>query len=577
MRCYFLGHEGGFVTPFLTLPDPLATRCKKPNITGCISYPVTALYPYDTQSGRRFFFQLHVTNAAGHVVTVNTSSERLPNYLPPEHAVVFDIVKIQVSPTVQTTLPSTGSSPRHSVEAQPHFTSQTADTSRATDKTESPAYKSDDVDVILQTDEVCIAWEGFSGDDAISVEVGIGALPNSDDFIPFTTVLTGSPTCVDASSLPLYKKLYSVVRATNTGGQTVFSSDGFTMIPKYDQKNNQLMVFAGRGCRANDIIGTSVLSPSKSSRETQLMTRTQLHAGDVIFVQLRPFVGSLVFSGAVVVQTTLTGYQLVMQADVLRVVVPQNASSDITVDVMTCQKEAVIHPKSDNSASVSWEISGPWSDFVRYFQVRVVDETCRVEAKSKDQYTGLMCLKGVRDVSPIERRFTFSRIDLFPGHQYYFTVAVCLDNTCLPEVTSDLFVVAGNPVTLCDEAMVRAQADHTLTIGVTAHVQLLDDPLTSVAQSSACVFRWAVSGDRSGQVPLSEWQVSSSSSCSSIQVRYKHPSAHGQHRAQSASSKSFEAKTHFKAGPQQHYMRVKLLSTSLLLKISSTLIANCSD
>ena len=100
--CFYTGNEKGFITSFLELPNhhllsncPSSTRIGY-DIVGCVRYPLSALYPHQTQNARHFYFELHVTNLAGHATSVNTSSTVLPADGPPSNAVVMDVIRTMV-------------------------------------------------------------------------------------------------------------------------------------------------------------------------------------------------------------------------------------------------------------------------------------------------------------------------------------------------------------------------------------------------------------------------------------------------------------------------------------------------
>jgi hypothetical protein len=204
-----VGHEGGnFVTPWLKISDTDLAACRQLyNVTGCARYPLQALYLRDTQPGDAFFIQLHAINVAGHVTSVNSSSLRVPLRSPPDHALVMDVVLVTES----------GATVGADVDPQ-----------NATITT-SPPFSSD-VDAILQMNEVCAAWRGLDTPE-VTVEVGLGFSSGHDDVIPFHRVSNNaSRHCFNVTSAPFYKRLFSVVRATSSGGTAVFSSDGVVLV-----------------------------------------------------------------------------------------------------------------------------------------------------------------------------------------------------------------------------------------------------------------------------------------------------------------------------------------------------------
>ena len=151
-------------------------------MTGCARYPLSSLQSHDTERGRRFFFQLHVINAAGHTAIVNTSSVRLPTRFLPSHAVVRDVLKAsKVSEQPEQRTPMRVNADSAGIR---NATSSPTDQTTASSINEafgSTTEVSEDVDVILQTQELCVAWSGFTGEDEVTVEIGVGTVPDQDN------------------------------------------------------------------------------------------------------------------------------------------------------------------------------------------------------------------------------------------------------------------------------------------------------------------------------------------------------------------------------------------------------------
>ena len=134
-------------------------------------------------------------------------------------------------------------------------------------------------------EKMCIAWSGFYHAEDLSLEVGIGSSPNRDDVIKFSAVGNKSSVCVNASSLPAYIKLCSVVKASSSGGVCVFSSDGCRIVPVHDA-DNVIKVFNGKGCMDRDIIGTHRLRSSDFLLDLSAVTESPVHPGDSLFVRV---------------------------------------------------------------------------------------------------------------------------------------------------------------------------------------------------------------------------------------------------------------------------------------------------
>ena len=523
------------MTPFLSASQSSLSQCQRNNVTGCARYPVKALYPHDTDSGRFFFFQLHVINAAGHVTTVNTSSVRLPAHYPPSHAVILDVLETMIT---LTTTPST-SSPVTTDTSTTDLTTEGSSTTdlgsvSATQRTtgvhietqETPvlvAQFSKDVDVITQREEVCVAWSGFYHPEEISVEIGLGTSPHHDDVIAFHSVESENPVCLNITSLPVYTKIFSIVRATSSGGTSVFSSDGFSMIPQSDP-DNQIMVFNGRGCHGSNVMEGQEVDSSTSSINFGETLELSIHAGDFLFAQFSPFVPNVTFDNAILLQTTLTGYQVVATSSNITAHLPLSMAANSSVQVQHCQKDSPILPVPDSHVTVTWEMAGPWTQFTRYLEVVITDKTCLDASVKNNQYLHKKCLLYEEKVEMMTREMKLynNKVNNFiiRDHSYVAFVSPCFDDKCLPAVSS-------GEVTYTNTYTVDTRFAHATLSDVSTQL-LTVDVLASVESENhgnlSCLYQWAVSTDISGARLITDWVVQTALTCSNIEVLLiRHP------------------------------------------------------
>ena len=524
------------MTPFLSASQSSLSQCQRNNVTRCARYPVKALYPTDTDSGRFFFVQLHVINAAGHVTTVNTSSIRLPAHFPPSHAVVMDVLKTMVTEPPVTT-PVVTSSINNGPGTADFYTEESSTessvSSPATQGTpgvptgtqETPvlvAQFSKDVDVITQREEVCVAWSGFYHTEEITVEIGLGTSPDHDDLIAFHSVESENHVCLNSSSLPVYTKIFSVVRATSSGGTSIFSSDGFVIVSWSDQEN-QIMAFNGKGCLGNSVTEGQAIYPDQSSVIICELSGLPTHTGDFLFIQFSPFVPHVTFDNAILLQTTLTGYQVVATSPNITAHLPLSMTANSSVQVQHCQKDSPILPVPDSHVTVTWEMAGPWTQFTRYLEVEVVDKTCLDTSVKKNKYLHQQCLLHEEKVEMMTREMKiYNNKDnnyIIHDHSYVASVTVCVDDDCSPPVSSDvvtytdMYTVHANFI----RATLSGMSDRLLTVDVRASVE--SETMPSVHHGNlSCVYQWAVSTDTSGARLITDWMVQEARTCLNIEV-----------------------------------------------------------
>ena len=414
-----------------------------------------------------------------------------------------------------------------SATSSPSMLSSTSSPATADGSTETTtvlslaAQFSKDIDVIVQREELCVAWIGFYHQEEVSIEVGVGTVPDQDDIISFQTVKNESHVCLNVTSVPVYTKLFSVVKATSTGGTVVFSSDGFVMIPKADSQNH-IKVFNGKGCHENSIIGSQVIDQSTTSLNLSETTSIPIHSGDFLFVQLSPFVPHVTFNNAILLQMTLTGYQLVATSPNITATLPVSMLTNTTLRILHCQKDSIILPTPENHVTISWEITGPWKPFVKYLKGEIVDKTCLETTVKKNKYSHQQCLLHEEKVKVMTGDVHIHTNNIFNEHTYVSSISPCFDDSCLPPVFSDA-VTYTNTRTLTlkfDHATVLGTSSRELKVDVQASVESMAG-VTQRHLTPACVYLWAVSRDRSGSIPVMDWAVRGSPSCSNIEVKLK--------------------------------------------------------
>ena len=361
---------------------------------------------------------------------------------------------------------------------------------------------------------MCIAWGGFYHAEDLSFEVGIGSSPKRDDVVKFSAVANKSPICVNASALPAYVKLFSVVKASSSGGVSVFSSDGFRIVPVHDA-DNVIKVFNGKGCTDRDIIGTHRLRSSDFLLDLSAVTESPVHPGDSLFVRVSPFDARVTFPDAILVDKTLTGYQVVTKSSNLTASIPSSVADNTTLEIFNCRKAAEVLPVSSTGFDVSWETAGPWSSLMTK-RVEIVDQTCLKLSAKKSKYAHHQCLVAADTVRSlaIETRL---QGDIISGHQYTAIVVPCFDDSCLPSVSSKVVTYDSDPRTVAfTQAVITTQTPQQIQLEANAGVQPTIRVVTG--QNHPCVFKWSVSADRYGSTTLTDWTVSQSSDCSDLEV-----------------------------------------------------------
>ena len=173
---------------------------------GCIRYPLRALQKHDTDLGLPFKMTLFVHNNAGHFVVIDTASFQLPSRYPPGHAVVVD--------------------------------------------TDPETNDTRDVDYHFTLNRLCARWAGLRHHENVVLEIGVGNTSIADNVIPFYTTNATQTHCLSHPKLVPGINYFFLLRATCSGGSTISSSNGITIINQTELLNS-LDVHVGDRCDNN--------------------------------------------------------------------------------------------------------------------------------------------------------------------------------------------------------------------------------------------------------------------------------------------------------------------------------------
>ncbi|XP_070207962.1 uncharacterized protein [Littorina saxatilis] len=376
---------------------------------------------------------------------------------------------------------------------------------------------SDDVDAILQRQEICVQWsEQYK--DHVRVEVGLGTAPDVDDIVQFTSVKSRGPPCLNIASAPLYTKLFSVVKATSTGGTAVFSSDGFVIVQKGDSRN-EIQVFNGNGCKSGTIVGEYSVDGGAASVNLTQITRIPIHVGDVLFVHVSPFLPNITFSGAEVEQETLHGYQIVTEIPDTTILIPEMKTPKSTLKILGCQKDATLLPLPELPVHLTWEIAGKFSNVVRHFKVEFINADCTQDSLPSNEFFRHQCLLHEENVNPMRDHLEV-KAEVFNERTYVSSVSACFDDGCLPPVSSrPVLFSSSKRAFIFHQATILSHADAQFVVHAVASIAPLTSGLKDSLADRTCVARWSVSRDKYGSTPLTDWLLHSSPTCADVEIK----------------------------------------------------------
>ncbi|XP_053381645.1 uncharacterized protein LOC123528459 [Mercenaria mercenaria] len=199
-QIYFqIVHGGMTATPLLEWRFDASESC--PRYTGgCFKYPLKRLQRIDTDFGQHFSVRVYAYNNAGHFTLNETESFLIPSRYPPGHAVVSDLDPEDFS---------------------------------------SSAYDLyQDVNVHFTANKICTHWNGFKHHENVTIEVGLGTNKTEANTVPFQHINSSKETCIQSSEIHFNIQYYVLLRATCSGGNTISTSNGITIINKTDLLKN---------------------------------------------------------------------------------------------------------------------------------------------------------------------------------------------------------------------------------------------------------------------------------------------------------------------------------------------------
>jgi hypothetical protein len=243
-----------------------------------------------------------------------------------------------------------------------------------------------------------------------------------------------------------------------------------------------------------------------------------LHPGDLLFVQLSPFDDHVIFADALVLQTTLSGYQVVALSPNVTLTLPAERTTDVTFRVLHCQKDHSLLPLPANHVTATWEGRGPWQRWVKWLLLETNDVTCQGEQSG--EYDPQLCVVHQARLEPSRSEAMIPASVLSSDRTYVTSLQPCFDHGCLPPFNSA-------PVTLVHPSTVRLTVNETrinnvkdgaMNVEAMAALGIADGAVGARVASQPCVVQWTVSRDNHAAVSLIGWAVQQAQDCAHIQV-----------------------------------------------------------
>ncbi|XP_048259497.1 uncharacterized protein LOC124148456 isoform X1 [Haliotis rufescens] len=455
--------EQDYVTPILQSPSGASKMCKAEGHAGCIQYPLVPLQHQDSELGKTCLFELYVYNSAGHFTTVRTDSIRLPSRFPPGPAVVVDVDPSDVDSLI-------------------------------------------DVDFFFKQYSACAHWFGFKHHRNVTFEIGIGSSAGMDDVVGFT-VVTRQDTltaCINSSSLKLFARYFTSIRAKCSGGETVSSSDGFMIVA---DAPNSISVFDGPTCELNEEMLVNDLDLHNLSHHmiVNVTFDKPLHLGhhysavvknittlkgftflsDDVFTTESNVIDNSTYHVQFFPLTTIPYFQLSLS----------NGSS-LNIYMYRCVQD-VDYQVSTASYTLHWQANGEYLNFATHYHLRLLQRTCNNESSET-------CVNIIRETTVRAGRGMahLTELNLKTGQHYLASISPCYGHICLSSELSDGVMISVLPVIGNIVSVIQDESGDCTNISVEVASFECGE---SRKISRSCAMQWAIIKSESDSSPVTTW------------------------------------------------------------------------
>lgn len=440
------------VTPLLEWRLDSSRPCL--NFTGgCIRYPLKKLQAHDNDLGLEFYTKMTVYNNAGHFTQIITKSFQLPSRYPTGHAVIVDI-----DPSQLDTLPIR--------DVNFHFTQNT----------------------------LCAHWSGFKHHESIFLELGIGTNGISDNVVKFAPINNTNSHCVHSPYLNIGVQYFVLVQSTCSGGRTVSSSNGVTVLNQ-TRVTNSLHVKMGKDC-FSDKVTSATISSDKGKALLILSKAIQVGRTYILQVENKTHVKS---QFAVLSEDIKAVNDKILDGKSIISFIPSRETLNLTlkfqestinetifVTLRLCHSE--MYHSLDDQLSAHWYHSiGNARGFT--YKVAILpgdNETLSVSSSYVDVGNSTS--------------HTFNEISLESGKHYMIAVKACTNARCIgPVVSSEFITEVGRPV-----GTVIAAESSVSDVPPCWNVTLTWIEFNTIGR--IVMYQWAISNDDSGNRLVSNWE-----------------------------------------------------------------------
>ena len=372
----------------------------------CTTVPLFELQNFDSGSDRKYKFQFHAFNVAGHFCEIFSEDFSLPSPFPPTHGTVFDVEHVVFG--------------------------------------ENNEIK--DIDVSFSLNSYCVFLKNVDHTESLTYEIGVGLRKFSDDVIPLHPVngtfsYTGWVFCETVTQLKTYDKYYVYLKAYSTGVSISLSSDGFVIVDPKDF-GQFIKVNDGEGCSSQtplfkQNLANIVQNDTKFNIHTQApmmvgkvyttfinVSKCDFHVNSEDFILLSTSYNSLTF----IPLCHQPVYTFSMNCPL--------EIEDCVLETFRCEENIQVQNQHD-IIGANWKVNEILSKYISHYKVSLMSCGRTENASCETVFSKL--------VTNTEEMTVFQGDNnlLIEGF-YKVTLQVCFGNQCIFGGHSDGFYVESN-------------------------------------------------------------------------------------------------------------------------------------
>ncbi|XP_061172145.1 uncharacterized protein LOC133181615 [Saccostrea echinata] len=435
----------------------------------CFTFPVSELQHYDGGSSRKYQFEFHVYNTAGHHCTILSDYFSIPSQFYPTRGKVYDI------------------DPSANLNDELH-----------------------DVDVSLTLDRYCLYWKDINHEESLIYEVGIGSSKTTADVVAMHEINGTSTTklsllCESTTKLAKYTKYFVILRVLSSRGAISMSTDGFIIVD-VNEFDEFLKVNDGPGCSFSELLfQQNVNIVLQNSTVSSFNVSFPLTVGSTYttFINTSSVNFTIKSDGILFLSRRIKSFSFIAleHYPVIEITTNEIEESKLPAfQTFRCEEDVDVQDIS-NEIGANWEVDARVKLFISHYLISLL--SCENNPNSS-------CVTIMSNSIVKSTAYTFNGLyhSLEQGFYKVF-IKPCFGNRCVSGLSSDgFFLESFGPHFGSLSAELIVEDENCLNLQLNFQSFQCSFPV----ESAPTFYRWAVFGDFKGHIQLTEYQIQLNSS-----------------------------------------------------------------